>query len=239
MAPRVAFSDIRFLKRAPVMQRRRRRLRELLLLSLRIAALALLVLAFARPFFDESGLLERSATVVLLDSSFSMGAPGVFERARAAATSALADAPSDYAVGLVVFDHRAEVAHELSMNRGAVTAAVQLVDAGVGSTGFALGLGAAAELLGARTGRIVVVTDLQRSGWDGVDEVAVPADIEVEVVAVDAGSMNLAVTEVQVGPAGLAAVVVNGGPRAVDDDIGPGWRRAPCLHRDADTVRLD
>ena len=51
-APRLPFSDVRFLERAFVHRDRRRRLRELLLLALRVAAIVLLALAFARPFID-------------------------------------------------------------------------------------------------------------------------------------------------------------------------------------------
>ena len=81
-APRVAFSDVRLLRQAPVLQTSHRRLRELLLLALRITALLLVVLAFTRPFFDASGLMARDLTVVVIDRSFSMGAPETFQRAR-------------------------------------------------------------------------------------------------------------------------------------------------------------
>lgn len=51
-APRLQFSHVRFLERAFVHRNLRRRLRELLLLTLRVAAIVLLALAFARPFLD-------------------------------------------------------------------------------------------------------------------------------------------------------------------------------------------
>ena len=49
--PVVPFGAMRLIKRTPVEQVRRRRLRELLLLALRCAALMLLALSFARPYF--------------------------------------------------------------------------------------------------------------------------------------------------------------------------------------------
>ena len=81
--PRVKFAAVRLLKQAPVEYTDRRRLRELLLLALRVAALVLLALAFARPFLA-SGAAVGSAgvTVVALDTSYSLSAPGAFERAR-------------------------------------------------------------------------------------------------------------------------------------------------------------
>ena len=61
-APRLPFSDVRFLARAFVHRDRRRRLRELILLALRVAAVVLLALAFARPFLDAAdGTAEEPA----------------------------------------------------------------------------------------------------------------------------------------------------------------------------------
>src|SRR2546426_10110524 len=53
--PRVKFPAVRLLKRAPVAYTERRRLREWLLLALRVAALVLLAVAFARPFVASAG----------------------------------------------------------------------------------------------------------------------------------------------------------------------------------------
>ena len=210
-APRLAFSDVRFLKQAPPMQTSRRRLRELLLLALRIAALLLLVLAFTRPFFDVSGLLSRDLTVVVLDRSFSMGAPETFQRARTAATAAIAGAPSDHAVGLVVFDDRGQVAHDVTVDRSAVVASLEQVRPGSGATRFASAVGVAAEMFDSRSGRIVVVTDLQSSGWERPSDVVVPPNVVVEVSDVAPDQVNLAVTSVRTGPGGVAAVILNRG----------------------------
>src|SRR5262249_46607323 len=62
--PRVKFAAVRMLKRAPVENTERHRLRELLLLALRIAALVLLALAFARPFLPASQAAGASAGTV-------------------------------------------------------------------------------------------------------------------------------------------------------------------------------
>ena len=55
---RVKFAAVKLIKQAPVEHTDRRRLRELLLLALRVAALLLLALAFARPFVA-SGAARR------------------------------------------------------------------------------------------------------------------------------------------------------------------------------------
>ena len=105
---RVKFSAVSLLRRAPVEHARRRHLNELLLLLLRVAALLLLAIAFARPFFA-SGLSSASATltVVALDTSLSLRAPGQFDKARAAARAAVAGADTDL-VAVVTFDDIAQ-----------------------------------------------------------------------------------------------------------------------------------
>src|SRR6267143_1256757 len=78
--PRVKFAVVKLLKRAPVEHTEKRRIRELLLLALRIAALLLLALAFARPFFPSGAAIgSPGVTVIALDTSYSMSAPGQFE----------------------------------------------------------------------------------------------------------------------------------------------------------------
>ena len=209
-APPLAFSDLRFLRRAQSAAVRRRRLRDWLLLALRVVALLLLAAAFARPFFDATGLAGRPVTVVALDRSFSMSFPGMFERARAAARAAVAAAPAGDLVGVVTFDDRARVVAEPAPGRDAAVAAIGRAEPGYGATRYAAALDAAAGVIGAREGRIVVVTDLQQSGWDpGGGQVPEGAAVTVQVV--EPPGANLAVTALEVTPAGAAAEVVNTG----------------------------
>src|SRR6476659_9043181 len=80
---RVKFAAVRLLKQAPVEHTEKRHLRELLLLAL------LLALAFARPFFATGAALGSAGlTVVALDTSYSVSAPGRFERAKQLAKDA-------------------------------------------------------------------------------------------------------------------------------------------------------
>jgi len=73
---RVKFAAVKLLKRAPVEHTQKRHLRQLILLALRISALLLLALAFARPFFATGAALGNSGvTVVALDTSLSVSAP--------------------------------------------------------------------------------------------------------------------------------------------------------------------
>lgn len=85
---REPFSTLRFFQKASRRVLRRKRLREMILLAMRVAACALLALAFARPLLetvraDAPGLVEaRRARVIVLDTSASMARAGMADAAR-------------------------------------------------------------------------------------------------------------------------------------------------------------
>lgn len=221
--PPLPFSDLRFLRRTATVVRRRRRLRELLLLALRVMAVTLLAFAFARPYADP-GADASAATVVVVDRSFSMGAPGTMDEARGLANSAITEAPTDHAVGVVVFDTMADVAQGLTTDRGAAQTAIKDLTAGHRRTRFASGLAAARDLIGTRSGRIVLVTDRQATGWQPETSVAVPRGIDIDVQTVRAVDENVAVTAVEVDDLTIRVVLTSTGPprsvavgMAVDD----------------------
>ena len=62
--PRVKFASVKLIKQAPVEHTDRRRLRELLLLALRVTALILLALAFARPFLASGAAVGTTGVTV-------------------------------------------------------------------------------------------------------------------------------------------------------------------------------
>lgn len=213
--PRLKFPTVRLLKSAPVEMTERRRLRELLLLALRVAALVLLALAFARPFFASGAALAPSgATVVAVDTSYSLSAPGRMERAKQLARQAIDRAPAGDLVGVVRFADTAEAVAAPGDDRALARAAVDRLVAGYGATRYRAGLEAAAQLLSGRRGRIVVVTDLQESGWDAGDRAAVPESARIDIADVGAVRENLAVTAARADGDRVTATVRNTGTRA-------------------------
>ena len=217
-APRVPFSAVRFLKRVPI-EDSRRRLRELLLLALRVAALLLLAFAFARPFTLTAASSESDRiTVVAVDTSFSMAAPGQFERAQALARDAVNAARADDRVGVVAFSDAADVIARPT-DRGEALAAIDRLRPAFGATRYAPALTASAELVGGRSGRIVLVTDLQKSGWDIAPDATIPSRLTVEIADVGAPDGNLGVTDIRPAPDGLLALVRNAGSHAVNGRV--------------------
>src|SRR5438477_1960300 len=86
----IEFPSLMFLRRIPYQSVRRRRIRHWLLLAMRAAAMAMIVAAFARPFFRQGAFASTSTggareLIVLLDQSASMGYADHWDKARAAA----------------------------------------------------------------------------------------------------------------------------------------------------------
>ena len=151
--PVIEFSAVRFLRRAPVERARRRRLRDVLLFLLRMAALLLLAFGFARPYLQSGAALpEPPVTVVLADISASLGGQARTARFRELALAAIDAAPTGHAVALVRFAATADVLVAPTLDRGAVKAAAAQLMPGFGPTMYRVGLARAAEVLGDEEG---------------------------------------------------------------------------------------
>jgi hypothetical protein len=164
--PIVPFSALRFLHAVPIEQARRRRLQDLLLLALRAAALLLLAAGFARPYFETPvNPSEAGVTIVAVDVSASMGDATRFARALALAGDAVLSAPAGHQVGVLRFAGVAELLVEPGADRDAARAAVTALAPGAGPTRYHAAIARAFDAIGTRRGSIVLVTDLQSSGW--------------------------------------------------------------------------
>src|SRR5262249_17794652 len=211
---RVKFAAVKLLKQAPVEHTQKRHLRELILLALRAGALVPLALASARPFCARGAAVSSTGvTVVALDTSYSMSAPGRFERARQFAKDAIANAPTGDLVGVVTFDDEGQVAAKAGGDRVLAASAIDQAAPRFGATRYRAALSAASQVLSGRRGTIVVVTDLQENGWDAGDRAVVPEGTTITVADVGALPANLAVTSVRALADRIVATVHNGGSR--------------------------
>src|SRR6185503_6022096 len=167
----VQFPSLMFLRRIPYQSVRRRRIRNWPLLLLRLAALALIVAAFARPFLRRDTLVAAAAggareVVVLIDRSYSMGYGDRWARATAAAARAIgAVGPADRA-SIVFFSSGAEVALRSTSDRGRLNAAAATGKPGAGATRY----GPALKLAGSITSEsalprreVIMISDFQRT----------------------------------------------------------------------------
>ena len=153
--------------------------------------------------------------MVALDTSASVSAPGRLARAKQLAREAIGRAPSAHLVAVVTFADTAQIAAAPSADRALAVSAIDAATSGFGATKYRAALTTAADLVGSSGGAenvLVVVTDLQQSGWDRGDHVAMPESVRVELADVGALPPNLAVTEVRPAPDGrLVATVRNHG----------------------------
>ena len=191
----IDFPAVQLLTRAPAQQHRRRRLRELILLALRVAALVLLAVSFARPYLAGAAApASAPVTVIAVDTSLSLSAPGQFEAARQAALAALDAAPASHALAVISFDETAVVAVEPTTDRGRVRSAVAQLAATSHGTRFRTAFARVTEVMAGREGRVVIITDLQQAGWEANDEGGLPDGVDVEVRSVQPPAGNLAIT---------------------------------------------
>jgi hypothetical protein len=218
----VAFPSLMFLKRVPYQSVRRRRIRNWALLALRLAALALIVAAFARPFLRGTTLAASADgsrdVVILLDRSYSMGHGDQWQRAqRAAADTVNKLVPGDRA-SLVFFSTSAEVAVRPTDERARLLAAINGATPSAGATRYGPAFKLAGSLIAESNlprREVIVISDFQRSGWTASDAVRFPDATVVTPVVVEAGDVqNVAVTPVTIAReifSGQERVIVTGG----------------------------
>jgi hypothetical protein len=200
----VAFPSLMFLRKIPYESVQRRRIRDALLLLLRLAALALIVAAFARPFLRGSELAAAPGgardIVVLFDRSYSMGYGDTWSRAQRAADQALASATPADRISVVMFADVAEVILRSTPDRSRAVADINAAQPGAGSTKFGPALKLASSLLAESLlprKEVIVVSDFQRGGWLPDDTLRMPGGTQVTPVVVEgAQGLNLAVTPV-------------------------------------------
>ena len=189
------FPSLMFLVRLPIRTSDRRKVTDWPLLLLRALAIAVLVLAFSRPFFGRTAAASAEGrarnVVLLLDRSMSMGYEGNWTAAQDSARAVLASLGADDQVALVLFDEEAELARPWTRDKATVRAIVDVTTPVSRGTRFgaALRVGRSA-LVSAPVGaaEFVLVTDLQRSGLAGVAGLELPAGLPMRVAQVAAAT---------------------------------------------------
>jgi hypothetical protein len=203
-AARVEFPALRYLERAQKERASEVRLRNLVLMLVRIGIVLALALAAARPL----GLLPfgghaPTAMVVLLDNSLSTGAAGregpVFARLVAVAKDVVGAAGADDAVWIATLD--GELLAMPSDDADAMRALDALRPlAGAGDPAGALARATAQLAASSQRARVVVVlTDGQASSWIRVDSAASSTPTLLHVVP-SPSIANHAVTDIEAEP---------------------------------------
>ena len=201
----IEFPSLMFVRRIPYQSVRRRRIRHWFLLLMRAAAIALIVAAFARPFFRQGAVAAAVGggareVVILLDRSASMGYGDHWSRAQEAARTAVRGLGPDDRATLVLFARNAEENMRATSDRTRLEAAIGAAKVGSGATRYGPALKLADSILSRspiKRREAILISDFQRSGWSGSEEVRFPDTTTVSTVSVASPDVaNLAVPSV-------------------------------------------
>lgn len=200
----VEFPSLMFLQRIPYRSVRRQKIRHLLLLLMRCAALALLVAAFARPFFQRRnaaiGATGAREVVILLDRSASMAYAGRWNKAKDAARKVVSGMGSADRATLVLFASDAAVASDPMATADRVIASINAAKLSAEATRLGPALKLASQIIGASTlprREVVLISDYQKTAWANHNEVTFPRGTKVTPVDLGGGmSPDVAVAQV-------------------------------------------
>jgi hypothetical protein len=230
----VEFPSLMFLEKIPYQSVRRRRIRDWPLLAMRLAAILLIVLAFARPFFERpiSALANVSGpreVVILLDRSYSMGYGDRWARAQAAARDTVQRLTQGDNVTVILFGTNALMEVRATADLSRISAAIDNAKVSAEATRYSPALKLAQRVLADSTRKsreVVMISDFQRNGWVRDESLRLPEGTTFRAIPItDAQPANVTVSSVLPQRSvfsgqervTVAAGVVNRGPSAVNN----------------------
>ena len=200
------FPSLMFVRRIPYQSVRRRKIHNWLLLFVRMAALAMIIMAFARPLIgreDAAAAPGQGAreVVILVDTSYSMGYGARWEAARAAALAEVGRLTASDRGSIVLFSSGAEITARSTNERERLTAAVSTAAPGSGGTRYAPALKVAGSILADSKlpqREAILISDFQRSGWRGEEGARLPQGARLTPVPIQGGSdaPNVSITTI-------------------------------------------
>ncbi len=187
------FSSLMFLQATPMERIRRRRLRDILLLALRMAMIVLLATAFARPYMIRESLpfipqREDESVVILFDQSMSMQAGNTFDEALEALDQILAQSDGRDELALVGFAGEATQLVPLTRDRDLLQASIPALRPTSHATDLFPAFQLAEDILMEAqhaSQRVVLISDLQQNGFSpSMAEYTLPDGVIFEPIKV-------------------------------------------------------
>ena len=216
----IPFSSLMFLLKVPKRSIRQQKMKNLLLMALRLLILALLVGAFARPYMTQPNKPAANAnsnrgTVLMLDTSYSMRYGNTFDKLKTEARSRIDSLRAGDRMAIIAFNESASLLSRPTPDKNALKAAVDALEPSYSGTKYYEAFTLADRVLGEFGGdskQLVVISDFQRNGWNRSSrESVIGTDVKTEAVNLGTkGWTNLGIDSVSVDPATSFARTYNG-----------------------------
>ena len=210
-ARRLVFSTLRFIQMSHQTNVQRHRLKQMLLLLMRILIVLLLGFAFARPYFAADPVANTQQTggkrnvVIVLDTSYSMQYADTFATAKKEALNILDNLDTADAAGFILSSDKARVVAPLGSEFSHIRTAINGAEVTNETTDYLDALQTADEILqplliGQK--QVYLVADMQKKGWESVIETdKLSPGVTIAFVDVRAENpRNLAITGISVPP---------------------------------------
>ena len=210
-ARRLVFSTLRFIQMSHQTNVQRHKLKQMLLLLMRILIVLLLGFAFARPYFAADPVANTQQTggkrnvVIVLDTSYSMQYADTFATAKKEALNILDSLDTADAACFILSSDKARVVAPLGSEFSHIRTAINGAEVTHETTDYLDALQTADEILqplliGQK--QIYLVADMQKKGWESVIETdKLSPGVTIAFVDVRAENpRNLAITGLSVPP---------------------------------------
>src|SRR5215470_5236541 len=187
----IPFSSLMFLLKVPKRSIRQQKMKNLLLMALRLLILALLVGAFARPYMTQPAKPVPNAnsnrgTVLMLDNSYSMQYGDNFKKMKAEAQKRIDDLRASDRMAIVAFNDNATMLSRPTSDKNALKAVVDTLEPTFAGTRYYEAFTMADRVLadfGGDQKQLIVISDFQRNGWNRSSrESVIGNDVKTETV---------------------------------------------------------
>jgi hypothetical protein len=187
----IPFSSLMFLLKVPKRSIRQQKMKNLLLMALRLLILALLVGAFARPYMTQPATPGANANadrgvVLMLDNSYSMQYGNTFERLKMEARNRIDSLRAGDRMALIAFNENASMLSRPTSDKSALQAAVDTLEPSSAGTRYYEAFTLADRVLTEFAGdqrQLVTISDFQRNGWNRSSrESVIGTDVKMEAV---------------------------------------------------------
>ena len=205
----IRFSTLRFIKAATRENARRMRIKQWILLLMRICIIALIVFAFARPFLKNplsgADISGQKEIIILIDVSCSMRASNGLgnvriDFAKERATDIINKLGSSDKAGIMVFSDEPRLILKTGSSKSEAISALSQIQPSYRTTNFITAIDAAQKEFDWNSDlpkEIILITDLQKSGFGNLPDFRLNPAVNLTLIPVSDVEKNYAFTEVE------------------------------------------